>query len=151
MTLEQFKLKHYRILYKELSMHKQRMMAYRAVANPITLGFLDALEQEHECALIHLNARIQMLKPRPEGLPSHYVSPNDIAMAKMQSIRNYIPGKIVQNKTLCLFHADKNESMHVYDTSYYCFACGAKGDTIALIMKLKNCSFTVAVKFLLNK
>ena len=94
-----------------------------------------------------------MLKPRKEGeeLPDYYVTPNDIALAKLQPIKNYLPSKIIHNKTLCMFHNDKNASLHIYTNSYYCFSCGAKGDSIAMIQKLKNCSFTHAVKFLIGK
>jgi len=150
-TLEQFKLKQYRILVKELVLHMNKLLAHRAGANQVTLGFLDALEEKYELELRQYKSRIEMLKPRPEGLPTYYVTANDIAMAKLQPIKNYLPSKVVNNKTLCLFHADKNASMHIYGTTYHCFTCGAHGDTIAIIQKLRNCSFTSAVKFLIGK
>ena len=150
-TIEQFKLKHYRILVRELVLHMNKLLAHRAGANQITLGMLDALEEKYEAELTQLKARIEMLKPRPEGLPEYYVTPNDIAMAKQQSIRNFLPWNTTHNKTLCIFHDDKNASMHLYGSTYHCYACGAHGTTIDIIMKLRNCSFTAAVKFLLNK
>ena len=151
MTLSEFKLKQYRILARGLKQHMNNLLAHRAGANQCTLGFLDALEEEYGGELAQLKSRIEMLKPRPEGLPAYYVTPNDVALAKLQPIKNYLPSKVVNNKTICMFHNDKNASLHIYTNSYYCFSCQAQGDTIALIQKLKNCSFTYAVKFLLNK
>lgn len=150
MTIDEFKLKQYRILYKELASHKKNMQAHRATANKITIGFLDAIEELHERELIHLNIHINMLKPRKDGEKTPYISPNDIALAKTIPISNFI--KIpASKKILCLFHNDKNPSLHVYGTSYYCFVCSANGTTIDIIMKLRNCSFTQAVRFLNGK
>lgn len=151
MTIESFKLTQYRILARELKQHMNRLLAHRAGANDITLGFLDALEEKYELELKQLKSRIEMLKPRKEGLPEYYVTPNDIALAKLQPIKNYLPNKIVHNKTLCLFHADSQPSMQIYSTTYHCYSCNAHGTIIDIIMKLKNCSFTQAVKFLIGK
>lgn len=150
-TLESFKLKQYRTLSRETKQHLNNLLAHRAGANQTTLGFLDALEDKYEVELHQLKSRIEMLKPRPEGLPAYYVTPNDVAMAKLQPIKNYLPNKIVHNKTLCLFHADSQPSMQIYGTTYYCYSCNAHGTVVDIIMKLRNCSFTSAVKFLINK
>ena len=150
-TLEQFKLRHYRILVRELVLHMNNLLAHRAGSNQITLGMLDALEEKYEAELTQLKSRIEMLKPRPEGLPDYYVTPNDVALAKLQNVKQYLPTSTIHNKALCIFHDDKNASMHVYGTTYHCYACGAHGTTVDIIMKLRNCSFTAAVKFLINK
>lgn len=150
-SLEQFKLKHYRILVRELVLHMNNLLAHRAGANQITLGMLDALEEKYEAELTQLKSRIEMLKPRKEGLPDYYVTPNDVAMAKLQPIKNYLPNKVVHNKTLCLFHTDTQPSMQIYGNTYHCYSCNAHGDTISIIQKLRNCSFTAAVKFLIGK
>lgn len=47
----------------------------------------------------------------------------------------------------CPFHNEKTSSMKIYDTSFYCFGCGAGGDVIkftAMLFKLKN--FQAAIK-----
>ena len=36
----------------------------------------------------------------------------------------------------CPFHSDSDPSMKLNDTYYYCFGCGANGDTIDLTAKL---------------
>lgn len=150
-TLEAFKLTQYRILSRELKQHMNNLLSHRAGANQTTLGMLDALEEKYEIELTQLKSRIEMLKPRPEGLPDYYVTPNDITMAKLQPIKNYLPNKIVNNKTLCLFHSDRTPSMQIYGNTYHCYSCNAHGDIIAIIQKLKNCSFTAAVKFLIGR
>ena len=43
-------------------------------------------------------------------------------------------------KCLCPFHSERTPSMVVYpeSNSFYCFGCGAGGDTITFIMKAEN-------------
>lgn len=150
-TVEQYILRYWKNEYTQLKKHMNKMLAYRASANEVTLGFLDVLEEDHETELRRYKARIEMHKPRKDGLPAHYVTSADVALAKMQPIKNYLPSKVIQNKTLCLFHTDKQPSMHIYGSTYHCYSCGAHGTSIDIIMKLRNCSFTVAVKFLIGK
>lgn len=132
--------------YKELGAHKKMLQAYRAGSTIATLDFLDALEQIYEQKLVRLNMRINMLDPKKE-VSTFAITTDQIALAKLQPISNFI--KIPHGKKImCLFHDDKVPSLHIYDTSYYCFACGAHGTTIDIIMKLKGCSFSSAVRFL---
>ena len=55
-----------------------------------------------------------------------------------------------RNWAICPFHPDKNPSLLCYPDGqgFYCFACKTGGDTIELVMKLYNYSFTEAVRFL---
>lgn len=150
MTLEEFKLKQYRILARELKQHINKMLSFRAGASPITLGFLDALEEQHEQELARLKMHIDMLKPRKEGVPTPYITQSEISLARSQNISMFL--KIPSHKKVnCLFHSDKVASMHIYGNTYYCFSCNAKGSVIDVVMKLRNCTFTQAVKFLINK
>jgi len=50
-------------------------------------------------------------------------------------------GKIY--KTLCPFHNDSKPSLALYPetNTYYCFSCGAYGDALNLLIKVRNCSF----------
>lgn len=56
-----------------------------------------------------------------------------------------------QSKALCLWHNDKQPSMHYYrdNNRCYCFACGQSADAIDVYMKIHNCSFKQAVEKLL--
>lgn len=78
------------------------------------------------------------------------ISGDDIARAKTVPISTFM--KIpTSRKVPCLFHADKNPSMHVYKSTYYCFTCQAHGTTIDIIMKLQNKTFKEAVNLLSGK
>jgi len=50
-------------------------------------------------------------------------------------------------RCLCPFHDDSSPSLVLYvdNNTFHCFACGANGDTIDLVMKLGNCSFIKAL------
>jgi predicted P-loop ATPase len=52
------------------------------------------------------------------------------------------------NKCSCIFHSEKTPSMHVTNNKFYCFGCNEGGDVIKLVMKLNNCDFIEAVKYL---
>lgn len=79
------------------------------------------------------------------------ITEKDIEQAKQIPISNFIRVNRAK-KAICLFHSDKDPSMHIYNTNrYYCFVCGASGSSIDIVMKLYNCSFKEAVqKLLLN-
>ena len=54
---------------------------------------------------------------------------------------------------LCPFHGEKTPSFTVYPetSSFYCFGCGAGGDTITFIKKIENLSYIDAVRFLADR
>lgn len=54
------------------------------------------------------------------------------------------------NVTKCLWHEDKNPSMHYYAKTnhLFCFVCNKKADTIDVVMQLKHIPFIEAVRFL---
>lgn len=133
---------------KQLKSHMINMQSRRADANRVTLGFLDALEVEHQALLNKLKMKLRLLTP--SKVKEGDISTIDILTARSVPISTFVdipPSK----KVLCLFHADKNASMHIYQTNYYCFACGASGDVISFIMKQRNLPFKEAVLFLVRK
>ena len=74
----------------------------------------------------------------------------EIFQAKSIAISNFI--KIPTSRKIpCLFHADKNPSMHIYKTTYHCFTCQAHGTTIDIVMKLQGKTFKEAVNLLCGK
>lgn len=56
-------------------------------------------------------------------------------------------------KALCPFHLEKTPSFVVYEDtqSFYCFGCGAGGDSITFIMKMENLDYMDAVEFLAKR
>ena len=80
---------------------------------------------------------------KPEGK----ITPDMIAIAKQRKIREFV--KIpTSRKIVCMFHGDKDPSMHIYERSYYCFSCQAHGSTIDFIMKQQGKTFAESVLFL---
>ena len=50
-----------------------------------------------------------------------------------------------QKFACCPFHSEDTASMRIYDSSFYCFGCGAGGDLITFVQKLFNLDFLGAV------
>lgn len=66
------------------------------------------------------------------------------------TVAQWLGMKVVKGKALCLFHADKHPSL-VLDkrrNRFRCFACGASGGVIDLVMKVRNVSFLDACRWL---
>ena len=57
---------------------------------------------------------------------------------------------VVRHTALCPFHNDKNPSLHFHrgKNRFKCFACGASGDVVDLVMKYNNVGFKEAVEWL---
>jgi len=53
---------------------------------------------------------------------------------------------------ICPFHNEKTPSFYIYlnDNKYHCYGCGAHGDVIDFVMKLKGIGFVEAVRYLLG-
>jgi len=114
-------------------------------ANEITIGFIEGLQEEKRKLLNEKETQLNFFNTtRRVG----QITENDIMLVKQIPIRTFIKVN-GQKKAICLFHNDKNASMHIYDTTYHCFTCEAHGTTIDIIMKLYNLTFIEAVKKLL--
>ena len=61
--------------------------------------------------------------------------------------------RVVGHTALCPFHNDKNPSLHFHrgKNRYKCFACGASGDVVDLVMRYNNLGFKEAVAEILEK
>ena len=61
--------------------------------------------------------------------------------------------RVVRHTALCPFHNDKNPSLHFHSgkNRYKCFACGASGDVVDLVMRYNNVGFKEAVAEILEK
>ena len=58
--------------------------------------------------------------------------------------------RVVRHTALCPFHNDTHPSLHFNrgKNRYKCFACGASGDVVDLVMKYNNVGFREAVEWL---
>jgi hypothetical protein len=73
-------------------------------------------------------------------------TPQEIERAKEYPIENII--ELKRNTALCPFHNEKSPSFSVKNNRYKCFGCGVGGDSISLIMHIKNMTFKQAVDYL---
>jgi hypothetical protein len=73
----------------------------------------------------------------------------EILKAKQYPINQLVQFKH-GGKAVCLWHNDKNPSMHYYPkkNKVYCFACNQGGDAVDVVMKLRDCSLKDAVVYL---
>lgn len=121
---------------------------HQSTRSDIQLGFIEALTQEKELELRQLRSQLKMLTPRSASGVALAITANDIWKAKQVPIALLIKVNRA-HKAVCLFHGDKDPSMHVYNTNYHCFSCGAHGTAIDIVMKLHNIPFIDAVKRLI--
>lgn len=87
----------------------------------------------------------------PQEYIQEVVARNDIAEVVGQYVKLRRRGRTYTG--LCPFHNEKTPSFTVYpDTqSFYCFGCGAAGDTIGFVRKISNLSYVEAVKQLASR
>lgn len=87
----------------------------------------------------------------PEETIEKIISSNDI----VDIISQFVPLRKSGNSYMgvCPFHSDKGPSMSVSPTKqlYHCFGCGASGNTVGFLMKLRNIDFIDAIKYLADK
>ena len=53
-------------------------------------------------------------------------------------------------KISCVFHPERTASLAIYDESFYCYGCSAKGDILDWVMNLYKLSFSEAIEKLLH-
>lgn len=114
-------------------------------ANEITIGFLEASQEERKKRIFTLERKLRFLTDKKIA---GEISDGDIERAKQTKISTIIKVS-ASKKVLCLFHTDKVPSMHIYETTYHCFSCGAHGSVIDIVMKLYGLKFIDAVKRLI--
>jgi len=112
-------------------------------------GHIEQKRQEYDKELrryqYELNFLLNIGNEKAGIEPKSGVTEMQIAAAKSVEIRNLIPVNRAK-KALCIFHDEKNPSMHVYGTRVWCYACNRGGDAIDVYQKLNGCDFITAVK-----
>ena len=111
---------------------------------------IDELREEIEKLEKDRKYLVSLIKPNDNY--KNIINADIISKAKQVPISDYIDiGK--NGKAKCLFHDDKNPSMHIYkDTNtFFCFTCSAAGTVIDIVMKLWGLDFVGAVRRLYEK
>ena len=81
----------------------------------------------------------------------------DIARAREAPIQEFYEGEFRRSASrllgFCPFHQEHTPSFTIYpeQNSFWCFGCGAGGSVIDFVMKMRNCEFLEAVRFLIKK
>ncbi len=130
---------------KEFLSTKVPMWDIEFTANLIMLGRYGNAKEIADEKLARLKKLWRLYQPPKKTAGG--ITDADIARAKEVSPRTLL--KVRSNKARCVWHSDKNPSMHVYaDGHCYCFSCAAHGDVIAVYQAINGCDFITAVKCL---
>ena len=105
--------------------------------------------KDDEKEIARLKFKLRMLSNSTQVVNTSGLTPQQIERAREVDISNFIRVNSAK-KALCIFHSERNPSMHIYKNKYYCFTCGAHGSTIDIVMQLYNLSFTETVKKIIN-
>ena len=78
---------------------------------------------------------------------------NDIRATPIEAVAKNLGIAVVRHMALCPFHGDRHPSLHfdVKRNRFKCFACGASGDVIDLVMRYNNVGFKEAVGNIVNQ
>ena len=78
---------------------------------------------------------------------------DEIRATPIEEVAENLGIGIVRHMALCPFHNDKNPSLHfdLKKNRYKCFACGASGNVIDLVMRYNNMEFMEAINWIGNK
>ena len=78
---------------------------------------------------------------------------DEIRATPIEEVAENLGLGIVRHMALCPFHNDKHPSLHfdLKKNRYKCFACGASGNVIDLVMRYNNMEFKEAINWIGNK
>ena len=78
---------------------------------------------------------------------------DEIRATPIEEVAENLGIGIVRHMALCPFHNDKHPSLHfdLKKNRYKCFACGASGNVIYLVMRYNNMEFKEAINWIGNK
>ena len=78
---------------------------------------------------------------------------DEIRATPIEEVAENLGIGIVRHMALCPFHNDKHPSLHfdLKKNRYKCFACGASGNVIDLVMRYNNMEFKEAINWIDNK
>ena len=78
---------------------------------------------------------------------------DEIRATHIEEVAENLGIGIVRHMALCPFHNDKHPSLHfdLKKNRYKCFACGASGNVIDLVMRYNNMEFKEAINWIGNK
>ena len=110
-------------------------------------GYEQDILKRYKARMNHAKEVYEIFTYRPydnKTIPDH-----EIQKARERSIGDFIQLDR-RGFAPCPFHNEKTPSFHVHQkwNRFYCFGCGAKGDSIEFIRKLNGLGFQESVKYL---
>lgn len=92
-----------------------------------------------------------MPMPLPQDFIDTLLARNDIESVVSGYVNLRRSGRNLMG--LCPFHGEKTPSFVLYpeSNSFYCFGCGAGGDTITFVRKIENLDYMEAIRFLAQR
>jgi len=92
--------------------------------------------------------------PRPQAEQLNHYGYFELQQARRVPLENLYEGKLRKVGSrfvgLCPFHQEKTPSFYIFpDNHFHCYGCGAHGDSIAFIEKIKGLDFPNAVRSLI--
>ena len=89
--------------------------------------------------------------PLPQDFIDTLLARNDIESVVSGYVNLRRSGRNLMG--LCPFHGEKTPSFVLYpeSNSFYCFGCGAGGDTITFVRKIENLDYMEAIRFLAQR
>lgn len=79
--------------------------------------------------------------------------PSKIKSISIERIAEELGMDVRRHTALCPFHDDHHPSLHFHakTNTFRCFACDSRGSNIDLVMKLRECSFTDAYRWIAER
>lgn len=129
---------------REVPKHERREMRRRYLSEEIRRVkklYLEKQAPELKKKLSRLVFEAQLHTGKQTGMTQESIErARQVPFSKIIETRNGIAE--------CPFHNDKTPSMDTRNNFYYCYGCGANGDIIDFVMKVKDTSFQGAVEML---
>ncbi len=122
---------------------RQKLISFLAGSNPLDRGVIKKYINSSKKIIEDCEKRIRLLIPAKRN---NGITDEMIQRAKQYPISELLTVPIRGNVTNCIAHDDKNPSMNIKNNWAYCHACGFRGDSISVYMRLNGVDFNSAVK-----
>ena len=122
---------------------RQELISFLAGSSPLDRGVIKKYINSSKKIIGDYEKRIRLLKPVKSN---NGITDEMIQRAKQYPISELLTTPIRGNVTNCIAHEDKNPSMNIKNNWAFCYACGFRGDSISVFMRLNSVDFKTAVK-----
>ncbi len=122
---------------------RQELISFLAGSSPLDRGVIKKYINSSKKIIGDCEKRIRLLKPAKSN---NGITDEMIQRAKQYPMSGLLTTPIRGNVTNCIAHEDKHPSMRIKNNWAYCYACGFRGDSISVYMRLNNVDFKTAIR-----